>query len=322
MKLIQTRSLERQFETYTKEAGLKGSWKGFFNRKKQIKQALAPIDLDLFAGQIVGLIGSNGAGKTTLIKLLTGLIHPSSGEAFVLGHKPHKRDPQFLKKIGVILGQKNQLWWDLTPQDSFELLEKIYDIPTELRKKRTFELAEQLQCHSVLDTQLRRLSLGERMKMEIIGALLHRPQILFLDEPTIGLDLVAQVGIRSFLAEYSKEEKPLIILTSHYMADITHLADRLILLSQGKKVFDDSLSSFMKGVSQKKSLHLSFHTPLDRELKVANHIIKKGVTIATIELDLSELMPAISELTQTSLVQELKIEERDFEDVMREFLQT
>ena len=209
---IRARGLGRSFETYEKPEGIWNSIRGIWNRKTILKEALKPIDLEIHPGQVVGLIGANGAGKTTLLKILSGLIHPTSGTAEVLGHVPWKREEGFLRRISILLGQKNQLWWDIPAADSFELLVNIYDLPMEKTRSRWRFLAEMLNCEHVLTTQLRRLSLGERMKMEIIGSLLHDPEVLFLDEPTIGLDVVAQATIRSFLGEYVKERKPTVIL--------------------------------------------------------------------------------------------------------------
>jgi len=319
--MIKTRSLGRIFESYQKDEGLKGSFKGLFKRQTIQKVALAPIDIELDAGQIVGLVGANGAGKTTLIKLLTGLIHPTHGHAQVLGFTPHLRETLFLKNIGVILGQKNQLWWDLTPADSFGLLGQIYDIPEKDRKLRMLELADWLQCRHALNIQLRRLSLGERMKMEIIGALLHRPKILFLDEPTIGLDIVAQSRIRTFLFDYVKAEKPLILLTSHYMADISSLAQHLILLSQGKKVFDGSLDDFMSQVTQTKKLIITFHQPLTQPIQLGEHKIEAGTIKWQQDLLNSQLISTLKHLEALPTIQELKIEESDFEDVIHQFLE-
>jgi ABC-2 type transport system ATP-binding protein len=319
--MIKAQGLGRIFESYRKDEGLKGSIKGLFNRQTIQKVALAPIDIDLDSGQIVGLVGANGAGKTTLIKLLTGLIHPTHGKAQVLGFTPHLRESLFLKNIGVILGQKNQLWWDLTPADSFGLLGQIYDIPEKDRKFRMLELAEWLQCRHVLDIQLRRLSLGERMKMEIIGAILHRPKILFLDEPTIGLDIVAQSRIRTFLSDYVKVEKPLIILTSHYMTDIASLAQHLILLSQGRKVFDGSLDDFMSQVTQTKKLIISFHQPLKQSIQFGEFQIEAGIIKWQQDLSNSQLISTLKYLEALPNIQELKIEESDFEDVIQKFLE-
>ncbi len=242
--VIQVKGLYRSYRTYEKQPGFWGSLQGFFNRRYTEKLALAPTDLTVEAGQIVGLVGANGAGKTTLIKVLSGLIVPSGGEVQVLGFTPWDRDHSYLRQMTVLLGQKNQLWWDIPALDSFSLLMSIYNLDRKMAKKKVEELAQLLNCTHALKTQLRRLSLGERMKMEIIGCLLHEPRVLFLDEPTIGLDIVAQINIREFLSAYVKEKKPTIILTSHYMDDITHLAHRLLLISQGRIVYDGSVEDF------------------------------------------------------------------------------
>ena len=222
--VIDVRGLARTYKSYKKSEGLWNSVRGLWRREFIEVEALKPTSFQIPAGQIVGLVGANGAGKTTLLKALSGLIHPSSGDARVLGYKPWERKNDFLKQISLLLGQKNQLWWDISPADSFELLRKIYDVDKGIAQKRVQELSEILQCTHVLNIQLRRLSLGERMKMELIGALLHQPRVLFLDEPTIGLDIVAQTSIRKFLENYVRKQRPTIILTSHYMDDITELA--------------------------------------------------------------------------------------------------
>lgn len=242
---IETRELSRVFKTYQKPEGLVNSVKGIWNRKYEEKVALAKTSIKIESGKIIGLVGANGAGKTTLLKILSGLVVPSSGEASVLGFKPWERDNDFLRQISILLGQKNQLWWDISPLDSYALLARIYDIEPSKARSRVKELADVLDCHHVLNTQLRRLSLGERMKMEIIGSLLHDPRVIFLDEPTIGLDIVAQESIRNFLAKYVKEMGPTVILTSHYMDDIATLADRLLLISQGSIVYQGTVKEFV-----------------------------------------------------------------------------
>jgi len=243
--VIETRELSRSYKTYRREEGGWNAFKGFFNRKTEVKTALKTTTLNIEHGQIVGLVGANGAGKTTLLKILSGLIYPSGGEALVLGFKPYERKSEFLRQISILLGQKAQLWWDLPAADSFGLLTSIYSLDPQQAKRDWLGLAEKLNCVDQLHVQLRRLSLGERMKMEIIGSLLHRPKILFLDEPTIGLDVLAQKTIRTFLNSYVEEHKPTIILTSHYMDDISTLADRLLLISQGAIVYDGAMEDFI-----------------------------------------------------------------------------
>lgn len=243
--VIETQQLSRVYKTYRRGEGGWNAIKGFFNRQSELKVALKPTTLTIEQGQIVGLVGANGAGKTTLLKILSGLIYPSEGSVSVLGYKPYERKYDFLRQISILLGQKAQLWWDLPAAESFNLLVNIYDLDRESTKRDWLALAERLGCADQLYVQLRRLSLGERMKMEIIGSLLHKPRVLFLDEPTIGLDVLAQNTIRTFLAEYVRENKPTIILTSHYMDDISRLADRLLLISQGAIVYDGTVDQFV-----------------------------------------------------------------------------
>ncbi|QDK39257.1 ABC transporter ATP-binding protein [Bdellovibrio sp. NC01] len=247
--VIETKDLTRVYQTYQKPEGFLNSLRGFFNRKYNNKVALDKTTLSIEPGQIVGLVGANGAGKTTLLKMLSGLVTPTSGDARVLGYKPWERKNEFLSQISILLGQKNQLWWDISPADSFALLARIYDLDPDAARKRVAHLADMLQCTHVLHTQLRRLSLGERMKMEIIGSLLHEPKVLFLDEPTIGLDIVAQETIREFLDQYVKEKGPTVILTSHYMDDIAKLADKLLLISKGNIVYQGTVEQFVKNAN-------------------------------------------------------------------------
>ncbi|HMN68253.1 MAG TPA: ATP-binding cassette domain-containing protein [Bdellovibrionales bacterium] len=243
--VIETNELSRVYKTYRRGEGGWNALKGFFNRQTELKEALKPTTIRIESGQIVGLVGANGAGKTTLLKILSGLIYPTGGEVSVLGFKPFERKAEFLRQISILLGQKAQLWWDLPAAESFRLLANIYDVDLKAARKDWLILAERLGCHDQLYVQLRRLSLGERMKMEIIGSLLHKPKILFLDEPTIGLDVLAQKTIRTFLTEYVREFQPTIILTSHYMDDISSLADRLMLISQGSIVYDGTMQGFV-----------------------------------------------------------------------------
>jgi ABC-2 type transport system ATP-binding protein len=242
---INASQLSRVYSTYRRQEGSWNAVKGFFRRNLEYKTALKPTSLTIGSGEIVGLVGANGAGKTTLLKILSGLIYPSSGEVSVLGFKPYERKSEFLRQISILLGQKAQLWWDLPAADSFNLLANIYSLDVTQAKRDWQALAERLNCTEQLHIQLRRLSLGERMKMEIIGSLLHRPRVLFLDEPTIGLDVLSQKTIRTFLQEYVKVHQPTIILTSHYMDDISQLADRLLLISQGALVYDGAVMDFV-----------------------------------------------------------------------------
>lgn len=319
--VIETKNLTRKYQTYRKPNGLMNSVRGFFNRQYEEKTALAPTNLSIEGGQIIGLVGANGAGKTTLLKLLSGLIYPTEGEASILGFDPWKRQPEFLRQISILLGQKNQLWWDIPAQDSFDLLASIYDLDEKTVQKRARELAELLQCESLLHVQLRRLSLGERMKMEIIGSLLHKPRVLFLDEPTIGLDIMAQSTIREFLASYVEKEKPTIILTSHYMDDISKLAHRLLLISQGQIVYDGTVSDFTNKAETTQKIILKFAEPLKASISLGSFgNLPEGADYFSSEIKVAEVANLISRLVGQVPVQDIRIEETDFEDVIHKFL--
>lgn len=262
MPVISVKHLNKTYRIFKKEAGLWGSVQSFFNRKYEDKAAVSDVSFDIEQGELVGFLGANGAGKTTTLKMLSGLLTPTSGEAYVLGFEPHKRDNAFRKQFSIVLGQKNQLWWDLPAMDSFLLLKEIYEIPDADFKRELEMLSELLTVGDKLGIQLRRLSLGERMKCELIGSLLHSPKVLFLDEPTIGLDVVAQKAIRDFIKSYSRERRTTIILTSHYMQDIEELCERVIIIGGGKLFFDGALSAIIDRFASEKLLMLEFSKPV------------------------------------------------------------
>ena len=318
---IEVKNLNRVYYSYRKSVGLMSSIQGLWNRRHIEKAALSDINLTIPAGQVIGLVGSNGAGKTTLIKTLSGLIPATSGDVKVLGYNPFERKNEFLRDISVLLGQKNQLWWDIAPVDSYQLLMNIYDLDVNKTQKKVKELADILNCTHVLETQLRRLSLGERMKMEIIGSLLHDPKILFLDEPTIGLDIVAQTSIRNFLSDYVKEKKPTIILTSHYMDDISKLADRLVIISKGKIFYDGSIDKFTQKSVQKKRLKVIFETPVKENVHISEDInLIAGAKALDLEVEPSRIADTITRISQKETIQDIYTEEIDFEETIREFL--
>jgi ABC-2 type transport system ATP-binding protein len=321
--VIETQNLTRIYQTTVKPEGLKNSFVSFFKREYKNKVALTDINLKINQGQIIGLVGANGAGKTTLLKLLSGLIYPSDGEVKVLGFTPQKRQVEFLRQISILLGQKNQLWWDIPAMDSFSLLATIYNLDESVAKKRVMDLAEILSCTQVLQVPLRRLSLGERMKMEVIGSLLHKPQILFLDEPTIGLDVLAQNAIRDFLQSYVKEEKPTVVLTSHYMDDIAKLADRLLVVSQGALVYDGTVKEFTAKSKVSQKVICKFAVPLKENIILTSEkTVKKGELFFAEEIPADRVGEVLANVLSVTKIENLKIEETDFEDVIREYLQS
>jgi ABC-2 type transport system ATP-binding protein len=244
--LIEAESLSKTFTTHRKDPGLLASVRSLFRRESVTKHAVRGATFRVDEGEIVGLVGANGAGKTTLVKMLAGIIHPTGGEARVLGFRPWERDDRFRRQIALIMGQKAQLWWDLPAADSFLLLKEIYGVPQDRYRASLDYLAKILDVGDQLTIPVRRLSLGERMKMELIAALLHGPRVVYLDEPTIGLDLTAQRAIRDFILAYREEHRPAMILTSHYMEDIERLCRRLIILREGEIVYDGRLAGVVE----------------------------------------------------------------------------
>jgi ABC-2 type transport system ATP-binding protein len=257
---ISCNGLNKNFISYKKLPGITGTVKSFFSRNSIKKSAIENFTLEIKKGEIVALLGPNGAGKTTLMKMFTGIIVPTDGELSVLGYTPADRHKEFRKKIALVMGQKSQLWWDIPAMDSFILLQKYYEIPEQQFRARLNQLTKLLDVERLLHVHLRKLSLGERMKMELIASLLHSPEIIFLDEPTIGLDLIAQEKIREFIKSYHQEHQCTIIVTSHYMADVEALCSRLILVLDGKKSFDGPLAQFSNILGSDKVVSFTFNT--------------------------------------------------------------
>lgn len=264
--MITVEQLSKTFIVHKKGPGLAGSIRSLFRRERVEKHAVRQVSFSVAEGEIVGLVGANGAGKTTIVKMLAGIMYPTSGRARVLGFVPWERDNRFRSKIALIMGQKAQLWWDLPAADCFLLLKEIYQIPEEQYRSTLAYLSEALEVRDELQVQIRRLSLGERMKMELIAALLHAPRVVYLDEPTIGLDLTAQRTIRDFLLRYREEHRPAMILTSHYMEDIERLCKRIIILRQGEVVYDGGLDDVVAQYAEHKV--------------IAAHLHKNGVPLA------------------------------------------
>lgn len=250
--MIEVENLTRVFRIYKKPPGFWAGVRGLFHREFEELAAAKDISFSIREGEFVGFLGPNGAGKTTTLKMLAGLIHPTSGKARVAGFEPGKRESDYRRIFALVLGQKNQLWWDLPAQESFLLLRHIYSIPAQRFQETLDELVDLLGVREKLRTMVRELSLGERMKMELIAALLHRPKVLFLDEPTIGLDVVSQRAVRTFLRDYNRKYRTTILLTSHYMADIQELCDRVIVIDKGRKIYDGGLDRLESAGGRKK----------------------------------------------------------------------
>lgn len=264
MSIIQVHNLTKVYPIAFKEPGLQGTFKHFFQRQYKYVEAVKGVSFELEPGEVVGFLGPNGAGKTTTLKMLTGLIHPSQGEARVAGHVPFRRERAFLQRISLVMGQKQQLIWDLPALDSLKINAAIYGIEAKEAEQRITELADMLSLGRQLQQPVRKLSLGERMKAELLAALLHRPTVLFLDEPTLGLDVNAQEAVRQFLRDYNSRYNATLLLTSHYMADITALCKRVLLIHQGQLIYDGSLEGLLAKFSPCRAVQLDLARRYDR----------------------------------------------------------
>ncbi|MBI3534916.1 MAG: ATP-binding cassette domain-containing protein [Deltaproteobacteria bacterium] len=315
--MIKFQDISKTFKLHQKEPGLKGSFKSLFFRKWILKHALKKVSAEIKAGEIVGLVGANGAGKTTLVKILAGIIHPTSGSANILDYTPWNRHTEFRKQIALIMGQKAQLWWDLPAADCFLLLKEIYRIPKTKFNNTLDYLVSTLQVKDQLKFQIRRLSLGERMKMELIAALLHEPKIVFLDEPTIGLDLTSQNAIRRFILDYRKAHKPAMILTSHYMEDIEKLCRRIIIIRNGEFVYDGQLSKILSEHSQYKILTAKLASELPNTqqstkfLSTFGEVIPSEIHILKVKVPRRKIPEAASEILKNFPVIDMNIEEEE-----------
>lgn len=318
--MIEVNNLSKDFKVYRKIPGFLGSLQSVFKRDWIEKKALKNISFKVNEGEIVGLIGSNGAGKTTLAKILSGIVHPTSGEVSVMGHTPWLRNNNFRKQMSLIMGQKASLWWDLPAMDCYLLLKEIYQISNKDFKNRLEELSESLKVGQELNIQIRRLSLGERMKMELIAALLHNPKVVYLDEPTIGLDLSAQKAIRNFLLEYKKKYNPIMLLTSHYMEDIEKLCERIIILKNGEMLYDGKLSEIKSNFNEFKIIKAHFDIATDQfswpsHLGEVVEINENTLKVKTIKNNLSS---AIEFLVSNFNIQDIGIEEVEVSEIIEQ----
>ena len=312
--MIEVDSLTKTFTVHKKDPGLAGSVRALFRREYIEKRAVRAVSFTVAEGEIVGLVGANGAGKTTIVKMLAGVIHPTSGRATVLGFVPSERDNRLRRQIALIMGQKAQLWWDLPAADCFLLLKEIYQIPDDRYNATLDYLSAALEVADELQVQIRRLSLGERMKMELIAALLHSPRVVYLDEPTIGLDLTAQRAIREFLLRYRAEHRPAMILTSHYMEDIERLCRRIIILREGEIVFDGSMEKVVAEYADHKII--TAHLRKDDTLAMAadglsalGTVEEANADLLRLRVDRNRVTEAAAELLRRWPVADLAIED-------------
>jgi ABC-2 type transport system ATP-binding protein len=318
---IRVNGLSKTYRIYKKEPGLIGAAKGLFHRRYESVAAAAGISFQVEAGEVVGFLGPNGAGKTTTLKMLAGLLYPTSGTASVLGFTPWERRVEYRRQFALLLGQKNQLWWDLPARDSLELNSRIYGVDRRDFERTLGELAEMLDVTDKLEVMVRELSLGERMKMEMIASLLHHPKILFLDEPTIGLDVVAQAKVREFLKEYNAQKGTTILLTSHYMADIEALCRRVIIVDHGCVIYDGPLSEVLDQAADAKLVSLRGVSPAQAaslDWRKLGEIVELTPQVICLRVQRDRVIRVCRELLSVVPVTDMNIEDLPIESVIKE----
>lgn len=318
--MIFVRELKKHYSVHSRPPGLKAALRSLFHRPTTTVKAVDGISFEIKAGERVGFLGPNGAGKTTTLKVLSGLLHPSAGEVQVDGHIPQRRDDAFLRNIMLVMGQKQQLLWDLPPAETFELNRAIYDVPKAQYRHTLDELTTLLQLGDLVQKPTRQLSLGERMKCELAAALIHSPKVLFLDEPTIGLDVSMQVVIRDFIKRYNERHGATLMLTSHYMDDVAALTPRVIVIDKGRLSYDGPLDALVRRVKPEKRVTLRLERPVDASLvaglgaKVVSHDVGAVVLQVSQEAVNATISQALSKLP----VQDLNVENAPLEEVMSE----
>ena len=320
MPAIEVSGLTKAFRTYRKQPGFSGAVRGLFRRQHDQTLAVKDVSFNIQPGELVGFLGPNGAGKTTTLKMLAGLLYPTGGSARVLGYVPWERDDGYRRQFALLLGQKNQLWWDLPARESLALNAKIYGIPPATLEQRVAQMSELLMVRDKLNVSVRELSLGERTKMELIAVLLHQPRVLFLDEPTIGLDVVSQKIVREFLREHNARQGTTMLLTSHYMADIQELCERVIIIDHGRIFFDGQLSDVVDRFADFKLITIQCEGTASYS---AEHLSKYGELVAqapgSIQLKVKRdrVIPVCKALLDELPVSDIDIEEVPIEEIIR-----
>ena len=322
MAVIRVEHLKKEFEYYKNGTGLQGSLHNLFHREMLKKEAVKDISFSVERGEMIGLLGPNGAGKTTTLKMLSGILFPTAGEVEIDGYIPWERKNAFKRRFSIVMGQKNQLWWDLPASDSFYLNKCIFDVPDGEYRRTVEELSELLDVKDLMNVQVRRLSLGERMKMEILAALIHRPDILFLDEPTIGLDILSQQKIRDFLKTYNEQTKTTVILTSHYMRDIEELCRRAVIINQGQLVYDGTLADINHRMGDRKPLSLKSIEPVPREhLSLFGRVREYHGREAVLEVPKGKIKETASAILSLLPVEDFTVTEIPLEESIALFFQ-
>lgn len=318
MPIIEVDGLTKTYRVFQKKEGLLGALRGLYRREYKEVKAVAGIRFSIEPGEMVAFLGPNGAGKTTTLKMLSGLIYPTSGDARVLGHTPWMREDAYRRRFALVMGQKNQLWWDLPAGDSFQLHREIYSIPKDQFDRTLGELTELLGVEKLTRQAVRELSLGERMKMELIAALLHGPQVLLLDEPTIGLDVVAQAAIQKCLRDYHESRGVTMLLTSHYMRDVEALCDRVIVITQGTLVYDGPLSGIVERFGESKLVRLQFEGPApDREdLARYGEVTRLEGPFADVRIERPRIAASLADVLNRHALADVSVEDPPLEEVI------
>lgn len=320
--VIKVENLTKTFKTYKKEPGLKGSVKALFKREYKVLEAVKNVNFEINQGELIGFIGPNGAGKTTTLKMLSGLLYPTSGKAEVLGYTPFERKNPFLKQISLVMGQKNQLWWDLPAIETFNLNKEIYDVPTDKYNAILNELTDILEVKEVMHQQVRKMSLGQRMKCELIASLIHMPKVLFLDEPTIGLDVVMQKKVREFIKEYNRKYNATVILTSHYMDDVKEICKRVIIINKGALLFDGHIDELIRTYADYKILIPIFNSEVKKaDLAEIGDVVEFNLPKAVINVPRNKVPEKAALLLQKFDVDDLDINEPSLERIIRDIFE-
>lgn len=324
--VIDVQDLRKEFKSYSSRSGLKGAFRDLFTRNYKILEAVKDISFQVKEGEMVGYIGENGAGKSTSIKMLTGILTPTSGIVTVNGMNPHKERERFVKTIGVVFGQRSQLWWDIAVQESFRLLKKVYNVSDQDYKEHMDLVIEALDIGDLLDKPVRKLSLGQRMRCELAAALLHKPSLLFLDEPTIGLDVLVKMKIRRFLKEMNEKYKTTILLTTHDLSDIEALCERVIMLDEGSIIYDGSLQKLRSNWGEGKQIQFEFsrHVIEEELLNMSSHVgarwtngERENIWVASVEDDEKVISQLISSIVSSYQIRDIHIKEASTEEIIR-----
>lgn len=321
MTAISVEQLSKYYRVPQKKPGMVGSLQALVSRRWREVHAVENISFLIQPGELVGFLGPNGAGKTTTLKVLSGLLHPTSGRVDVLGHQPWRRQKEFQKSFSLVMGQRNQLWWDLPAQESLKLNKEIYEVPDSLYRQTLQELKDLLELENLLDIPVKKLSLGQRMKAEFCAALLHQPQVLFLDEPTIGLDVVMQKKIRQFIRDYNQRFGATIILTSHNMDDVSELCQRIIIIDHGRILYDGALEKIVSQFATHKLVTVDVDSAPQNSWEDYGTVLEKNETRAVLQIPRKQVSAATAKILRDHPVRDLTIEDIPIDEIIRKIFQ-